>query len=223
MKQALLVLAALATPASAGTFLTGLSRGEPADCSELHETNTAVPWWSRLSWSVGGGVGTDGGKDPIGVVAVQGSVAPWLRERRCTPSSSILFKNHPWVRWSVAASGDAMWRDDGSHELRPALRFSRARMNAPLLFGSVWTPDSEWFATLGPTFASEWTGGGASLGYRVTALAVELRVNLLRERGTEGFVMFSFADLHGLTRIGPARTIPGAPKDRWRDRVRRML
>ena len=50
--------------------------------------------------------------------------------------------------------------------------------------------------------------GGAcrGIGYRVAALAIEVRVNVLRERATEGFVMFALADLHGVAPLGRRRS-----------------
>lgn len=223
MRLALVALIALAAPAAAYRFDpgAGVGRYQPADCSVLHETAPAVPLWSRLSWSAGFGVDSIGEHATVALTA-QASAALWLRERRCTPDAGGWFfkPNRPWLRWSLALSGDAMWRFEPADDiaprqmrephaevpiLRPALRISRARLNHPLWTGSVWTPDSEWFATLGPTYEHGWGGAGASIGYRVSVLAVELRINAMGEHGTEGFLMWSLVDLHGLAPLGRAR------------------
>jgi hypothetical protein len=201
MKLALLVLVASATPVAAKTW--SLRHGDPADCGKLHEANTEVPAWSRLSWSVASGASLTENAS-VGVVVPQVSYAFWLRERRCEPSTSLLFREKPWLRWSAQLSADAKLRFDGSYDLRPALRFSRARMDG--FIGSKWTPSFDLFATVGPTFEDRFTGVGGSAGVRFTVLFAEVRVDgRADDRGTEALLVIGLADLHGLARIGRRR------------------
>jgi hypothetical protein len=201
MKLALLVLVASVTPAAAKVW--SLGHGEPADCGKLHEANTEVPAWSRLSWSVAGGASLTENVS-VGVVVPQASYAFWLRERRCEPSTSLLLRSQPWLRWSASISGDAKLRFDGSYDLRPALRIARSRMDG--LLGSTWTPNFELFATVGPTFEDRFTGVGGSIGMRFTVVFAEVRVDgRADDRGTEALLVIGLTDLHGLARLGPRR------------------
>ena len=189
-----------------GAGLSGPVRS--ADCGRgMRASPDAVPAWSRLSWSLQTGAAvTRAGR--AAVVVPQLGYALWLREWRCT-SGTGLIGDHRWRRWSVALSLDTVARPaDADLVVRPALRLARAHVTRGLLsFGSEWTASTELFVAVGPTFDPGWHGGAASVGGRVSVVAVEARLGVTRGRDVEAVVLVGVTDLHGLWSLGPRRTL----------------
>lgn len=208
---AIAMVAGGAGVAHAGKYFDpGAGLGGPvtaASCARAMTPSTdPVPAWSRLGWSLATGVAWTS-RNAAAVVVPQAQVALWLREWRCASGTGLL-GDHLWRRWSVAASVDAAWQPrDGGLVVRPALRLARAGIDAGFLsFGSEWTPSTELYLAAGPTLAPEWRGGAVSVGGRASVLAVEARLDVDRDGDTALMLLAGVTDVHGLWRLGPART-----------------
>jgi hypothetical protein len=212
---AIVVVLALPGPAAAGP---DPATRRTADCDDTTPISSPIPEWSRVQWSVGFGAslrhaGGDSGGNWRRTFAVvpQASYALWTRESACAAGSGgWLFTGQAWLRWSLGASIDAVWRDTSvdTIDVRPALRLARSTYERSLLsLGSDWTPTYEVSLTAGPTFDPSWSGVAVSLGGRISIISLELRGALRTDsRGEEVVLLVGLTDLHGLLSLGPART-----------------